>query len=490
MIHPLAAIRKVRLGLQTRTLSLSWAGLAAIAFIIARAPLKLCAVGLVGIITIIALVIHPVTGLFLLAFTIPFGSLYPIAIGSFTLDISDLVVALIMLCWYLRYTATRQDRLEGGWWLLALGMLLFTLLLGLLPTTALSEAIKELLKWLEFAVILVFVVNNVRIEMIDGIITALLMAGSIEAVYGIYQFITGSGPEAFAFLGSYTRAYGTFGQPNPFAGYLGLLLPVAYCIVLMRWPYAAASKNISAPRNAILWWIALAATCVMFAALLMSGSRGALAGLAAGIVMVILVAGKKIWPVLAMLLVVTLLLGPALLARLPEAYIARVTDTFTLPLASNLEAIEITDANFSLIERAAHWQAAWHMFEMHPWFGVGLGQYTAVYPLVAIPRWANPLGHAHNYLLNTLAEGGIVGLVTYLVFQVTLLVESVRTAINRQKQLCWLGLAASGTWSALFVHNLFDNLYVHYLHLILAILFGLVLLARKQHKSTLNQVKQ
>jgi len=193
------------------------------------------------------------------------------------------------------------------------------------------------------------------------------------------------------------------------------------------------------------------------------------------LVMVVLIAGKKLWPLFLAILAVGSLFSQELLALIPPAYLARLTDIFALPLISNLESIEITDSNFSLIERAAHWQAAWRMFSLHPWVGVGLGQYSAVYPLVAVPRWTNPLGNAHNALLNTLAEGGLVGLLAYLIFQVTLLVEAIRTALTTKYK--WLGLASAGTWTALFVHNLFDNLYVHYLQLVIATLFGLVLTA-------------
>jgi len=41
-----------------------------------------------------------------------------------------------------------------------------------------------------------------------------------------------------------------------------------------------------------------------------------------------------------------------------------------------------------------------------------------------------------------------------------------------------LGLAAVGMWCALMTHNLVDNLYVHYIQLLPAMLLGLVVLCR------------
>jgi putative inorganic carbon (HCO3(-)) transporter len=206
----------------------------------------------------------------------------------------------------------------------------------------------------------------------------------------------------------------------------------------------------------------------------MSGSRGALLGLFAGVLAVILVSGKRIWLILAILVVVIMAVGPTILTIVPSAYLMRVADIFQLSSLTNLTTVEITDANFALIERAAHWLAAWRMFSLHPWLGIGLGQYATVYPLVAIPRWSDPLGHAHNYLLNILAEGGMVSLTGYLVFSITALVSSIRVAYSKMTWRKSLGLAAVGMWTALFVHNLFDNLYVHGMYLLVAIVFGMI----------------
>ena len=72
------------------------------------------------------------------------------------------------------------------------------------------------------------------------------------------------------------------------------------------------------------------------------------------------------------------------------------------------------DENFALVERRAHWQAAVEMFEDSPWVGVGIGNYAVAYPAYALPKWEDPLGHAHNYYLNVLAEAGGIGFLAYI----------------------------------------------------------------------------
>lgn len=449
-------------------------GLGALALLLSLAPLMWGVLGVCGITGGIILLLYPEVGLYLIAFTIPFGSLYPLAFGSFILDISDILVMMIALGWFLRLTSSRRDYLVGGRLTLSLGCFLLTLLLALFPAENMPEAFKELAKWVEFLLILLFITNEQGAVKIDLLLAALLLAGMLEGFLGIFQFLSGSGPAGFAFLGRYIRSYGTFGQPNPFGGYMGLLLPLAYTTVFFRWRQALPGQLGSTLHQSSLWLLALLSCGVMLMALLMSGSRGALLGLVAGILAVILVTGKRVWPLLALLAVGIMALGPTLITFVPSAYLTRITDIFQFTSLSNLTTVEITDANFSVIERAAHWLAAWRMFSLHPWLGVGLGQYATFYPLVAIPRWSDPLGHAHNYLLNILAEGGLVAFTGYLVFMFTALVSSIRVAFSKLTWRRSLGLAAVGMWTALFVHNLFDNLYVHGMYLLVAMVFGMI----------------
>jgi putative inorganic carbon (HCO3(-)) transporter len=127
------------------------------------------------------------------------------------------------------------------------------------------------------------------------------------------------------------------------------------------------------------------------------------------------------------------------LQLLPQALTQRFLDFLPFLGGVDISRVEVTPANFAVIERLAHWQAGWDMFSEHPWLGVGIGNYEPVYPAYALPRWDEPLGHAHNYYLNIAAETGILGILTHLA-----------------------------------VHNFFDNLYVHGMYLHIAILLGLL----------------
>jgi O-antigen ligase len=117
------------------------------------------------------------------------------------------------------------------------------------------------------------------------------------------------------------------------------------------------------------------------------------------------------------------------------------------------------------------------MFSEHPWLGVGIGNYEPVYPAYALPRWDEPLGHAHNYYLNIAAETGLVGLSAYLILWSAVFWQAWQAV--RRTSGYWQGVAVGilGILTHLAAHNFFDNLYVHGMYVHIAILLGLIFVA-------------
>jgi O-antigen ligase len=167
----------------------------------------------------------------------------------------------------------------------------------------------------------------------------------------------------------------------------------------------------------------------------------------------------------------------------PGDYLSRLDDT-TAYLGKDLALVEIDDANFAVIERLAHWQAAWRMFSRSPWTGVGVGQYATVYPTVALARWQDPLGHAHNYYLHLLAESGLLGLAAYLWLMVAALLAAWKRARKAEGWPRTLALGALGMLGHVLIHSLVDNLYVQDLYLLVAIILGMLLVHDRPRSAT------
>jgi O-antigen ligase len=123
--------------------------------------------------------------------------------------------------------------------------------------------------------------------------------------------------------------------------------------------------------------------------------------------------------------------------------------------------VSVTPENFAIVERMAHWQAGWRMFQTYPIFGVGAGNFNVAYPEFFIAPWATSQGHAHNYYIHTVAESGIFGLLSYLLLVGMMLREALR--VHAQLPGTVWGMAAAGVCgiiAAVAGHNIFENLHV------------------------------
>lgn len=159
---------------------------------------------------------------------------------------------------------------------------------------------------------------------------------------------------------------------------------------------------------------------------------------------------------------------------LPASISARIGDLGDYIGLVDVARTEVTDASFSVIERLAHWQAAINMWTDHPWLGVGPGNYATVYELYRLPRWQDALGHAHNVYLNIAGESGVLGLLGYLLLWAAGIWQALRSTASNRRFVAAVGAGVLGGLVHATVHNVFDNLWVQHIYLVLALMFGLL----------------
>jgi putative inorganic carbon (hco3(-)) transporter len=451
-----------------------WTAAAVLAVVAAVLPGLWTLAGLGGLIVCTILLTRPDLAVYLLALSVPLGSLTEVNLTkSLTVSSTEGLAALLAIGWAARAFARRRVVIPMTSLLIPLVVMVAVVATSAFQATDLALTAKETLKWLELLLVYLYIVAEMGTVRQVMILLGFLFAGAvIEAFIGLGQFVLGIGPEAFA-IGHFMRAFGTFEQPNPYAGYLGMLIPMAVGFLLAR-PAPRA-------RNAVLAVLMLAVAGVTA-----SLSRGAWMGIGLAICVMMVFWSQRSRLVLATgALASTPLAALAFMNLLPPEISNRLATAVDYFRFIDPRQEVLTPDNWAVIERVAHWQAALDMIAAHPLLGVGAGNYPAVYEQYMVQGWSEPLGHAHNFYLNIAAETGMLGLFAYLAvlvvaatFTVKWLVRSGRPGDLTALPL-WRGimLGVLGTLVASAVHNMFDSLFVHGMSVQLGIILALAQLA-------------
>jgi O-antigen ligase len=454
--------------------------LALIAFALAIGGLTTALGITVGALLVGALFVVPEVAVYLLVFAVPFGSLLPLNVGGGSVTAADALLLVAWVLYLMRGIARRKIELRPPPLLLPFVLFIFAAALSITVASSLTDSIQELTKWIEMLAAYWLVAQFFDAKQVQRLLLVIFCAGLAEAALGAYQYYFRAGPEGFLlFGGANLRAYGTFEQPNPYAGYLGLILPLAFGTglgILLD----IARRGIKAENffRYVLALVGIGATGAMLAALFFSYSRGAWIASAAalGVTGLLILVRSKRAATLAIILglIVVIVLGLGEINVVPNIIAERFASVGDYFNFEDVRGIRANDDNFALLERRAHWQAALGMFEDNPILGVGFGNYAVAYPQYALPMWSDPLGHAHNYYLNVLAEAGAIGFVTYLILWGALVWRVGRAVIIAQTWRQAVLAGAFGVLVALSIHNFFDNLFVHAMYIQVGLTLGIV----------------
>lgn len=409
-------------------------------------------------------------------------------------DIGQILFVLYIGVWLAHRIALRQPvvTLHRNIVLSASLCLCAVFALGSWTSASQSAWLREWLKWILMA-IFVWQITISEHSCWPWMVFALLVAATANALVGLYIFFGGSGADHLAILGRFFRAFGTFGQPNPFAGFMGLMLPLA----LMGAYVQLASILSEYRKKQRLRWNTLQllicfglSAALISAALLTSWSRGAWLGTAVSVAVMLFALPKRLTTGFAAALGLALLIaGLWLGGLLPRSLVNRLTassdDFLTM---EDVRGVDVSPINYAVVERIAHWQAALNMAQSNPILGVGLGNYEIVYDQYRLINWKEPLGHAHNFYLNTLAETGIVGLLAYLAFWLVIFLVTWRARTHPDLFARATAIGLLGSWTYLAVHSIFDNLFVNNLFLHIGVLLGIlaILYCQLNHRLVLD----
>jgi O-antigen ligase len=476
--------------------------LGGVGLLLSLLPLDHAALLVLGALATALALVDPVWALSMAVLSVPVQDLLLLPGG---LSVTQAALLLCLASLSLHTLGRHEQPLEFGRLFAPLTLFMWVLAAATLFTPySRSEALRETVRWSTVPLIYLLTLYALRgaTWRLGGLIVCLLLAPALTALIGIGQFWFGIGPESFAIGGGRVRAYGTIGQPNSFAGYMNQAWPLAVGVALAA--LAMLWTDTSRRRYLITLVGAAAAAALTGAALLVSFSRGGWVGALGGLIVLILAGGRLMPSQLrtgmrqlligaAGGLLLLLLLGGG--GLLPVAVVQRATSLVGNLRIFDARGADITPANFAVVERMAHLQAAWNMLQRHPLLGVGPGNYTTAYetptgfdqPPMSVRPWYESRGHAHNYYLHIAAETGILGLCAYLLLVGALVLQALR-ALRTARGWLWRGVAvgASGVVAAVAFHNLFEQLHVLNMGLQLGPIWALLVAAERHGHDELS----
>ncbi len=471
------------------TLTLAWIVTAGFAgLIVATQPTPILFFGFALAAFAILSIITPLAALVALLILAPMRTLIATeAAFQLPLDIGQISLAIVLASWVMYRVSRGKRLLTFVHTPVTSVVMLFLVITGLTAFEAesLGAWLNEWLKWVQILILFMLAYDLAGDHLWSWLVFGLVVSGCANALIGIYEFFGGSGALHLLINNRFFRAFGTFGQPNPFGGFMGLLAPIALMAALgyggRVWRSWRGSRRLPYTSLLLACFYTLASLLIVVG-VFVSWSRGAWVAFGVSVGVVVLALPRHAWR--GLLIAAVIAGGFALLwfaNALPASIVERISSSTQEFFAfEDVRGVDITPENYAVAERLAHWQAALNMVNAHPWLGVGLGNYEVVYSQYRLINWPEPLGHAHNYYLNILAEAGIIGLLGYGKVWLVIMWANWRARQHPDFLARCILVGLLGTWTYLAVHSFFDNLYVNNLFLHLGLMLGVLAILYNQ----------
>lgn len=310
---------------------------------------------------------------------------------------------------------------------LALGCLVLLALLSLLWAQQREHALTELRTLiLEPAIFFLLLrLANPDRRTLFRLFAALLFAGVVVSLYGLYDVLLAQGPWPLRSV---------YGSPNNVGLLLGRTIPFALALMMVN----------LAPR---LRWLAAGSLVVMLPALTLTQSVGAIfLGVPAGVVTVLVgrFGRRALLPIVALGLIG--LAGLILLPQLSD----RFAGLFDISSGTNFVRLRLWESTVSILRD-------------RPITGIGLDQFLYYFGgeyLKPDAIWDPNLSHPHNFILDFWARLSIFGVAIFGLIQIEFWRRArmvARKVGQRDPLLFSMTLGLCGSMAALLFHGLVDN---------------------------------
>jgi O-antigen ligase len=249
------------------------------------------------------------------------------------------------------------------------------------------------------------------------VLVAILASGLLVACVGILERVFWNGKILWLFIPYdwgraqpelFGRARGPFVNPDHFASYLNLVLPIA--VAGLVFPTFMTRRRNSEPFRVFCTVVAFIISIALLLSLSRAGWIGAVVGMLALVLLAYLIPREKRPWVLRLRPWVTVPLCAALVVL-----ILATTSVFVGDRGRNEADVRLKDTvslHQSLGFRINVWRDTIPMVRDFPIFGIGLGAFGDVFPHYQSPPWKpSAVYEAHNDYLELLVSAGAIGFI-------------------------------------------------------------------------------
>jgi O-antigen ligase len=278
---------------------------------------------------------------------------------------------------------------------------------------------------------------------------ALTAAGGILGLYAFLNYLSQNSVSLHFQAGEFGgRANGTFVNPNHFAAWIGLVLPVALSVLFLRsksWKkpgetsLARTATSLASDVSRRYWKVLTAlAVLVMFLALVFSASRMGIIAAVAGVILFAVMAfflrtkekKGRWWPAVVVLIA-----------------LAGLTTAAWVGLEPVLERFSKIEPGME--QRVEIWESSMALFRDFPILGSGLGTFPHAFPAYQPETLPGGFSFPHNEYIHILCETGIAGFLliagAFLLWMAGFLISFVRSEVRSDRIYL-----ASGAFAGVF----------------------------------------
>jgi O-antigen ligase len=334
-----------------------------------------------------------------------------VAAAQLSIAVAQILLTVASVCWLIAHLS-RRERLEAPafFWPLVGYAALTLLAAGFSSDPAASVAdSRQLLLFMLVPVVYDFA----RGTRARTLVTIIITIGAISAMVGLVQY-------AILNYGSERRLQGTLSHWMTYSGTLMLVI----CAAVGRLLYDKRDRT----------WAAIVMPALI-ASLMLSFTRSAMVGVAAGVGVMLLLRDLRLVAILPIVTAVVVALAPVQLSE-------RIYSTFDMNDPTSRDRIAMLQAGIAMIED-------------HPMTGVGPEMVGRLYPQYRVSTAVQAQNmHLHNVPMQIAAERGLPALAMWLWF-IGALIVGLRPLLDRSRHRM-LAASAMGAIAAMLTAGLFE----------------------------------